>query len=298
MSEIKWIKLSTSMFDDEKIRLIEQMPDADTILVIWVKLLAQAGKTNASGYIFLNENIPYTDEMLATIFNRPLNTVRMALNVFKQFGMIEVDENEFISVANWEKHQNIEGMERVKKLNAERNKRYRERKKQELLENNTSDVSVTSRDGTDIDKELDIDKEEDKDIPSSNSVTEIYNHYLSKNIVQHGKITSAMRTAINARLKDYSKEQIIQVIDNYAIVYHSDDYWFTTKYTLTDLMRDKDVRKFIDDAEPLKNFSNSKGVKTSAVDKSSNQSSYKQDYSKYDFTKKGNVSWLPEDLRD
>src|SRR5690625_2691781 len=103
MSEIKWIKLSTKMFEDEKIRLIEKMPEADTILIIWVKLLAQAGKTNASGYIFLSENIPYTDEMLATIFNRPLNTVRMALETFQRFGMIEIDDQSYIKITNWEK---------------------------------------------------------------------------------------------------------------------------------------------------------------------------------------------------
>src|SRR5690625_7572426 len=91
MADIKWIKLSTSMFDDEKIRLIEQMPDADTILVIWVKLLAQAGKTNASGYIYLSENIPYTDEMLATIFDRPISNVRLALQTFEQIGMLAID---------------------------------------------------------------------------------------------------------------------------------------------------------------------------------------------------------------
>ncbi len=161
MSEVKWIKLSTKMFEDEKIKLIEQMPESDTILIIWVKLLAQAGKTNASGYIYLNQNIPYTDEMLATIFNRPLPIVRMALNTFQQFGMIEVDENKFISIANWEKHQNVEGMDRVRKLAAERNRQYRERKKQLQLSapEKENDVSVTSRDGTDIDKELDKEKE-------------------------------------------------------------------------------------------------------------------------------------------
>ncbi|AJO17163.1 hypothetical protein SC10_B2orf01475 [Bacillus paralicheniformis] len=154
------------MFEDEKIKLIEQMPEADTILIIWVKLLAQAGKTNASGYIYLSQNIPYTDEMLATIFNRPLPIVRMALQTFQRFGMIEIDEHNFISILNWEKHQNVEGMDRVRKLNAERNKRYRERKKQLQLSSpqNESDVSVTSRDGTDIDKEL------DKDIDKENNI--------------------------------------------------------------------------------------------------------------------------------
>lgn len=164
MSDVKWIKLSTNMFEDEKIRLIEQMPEADTILIIWVKLLSQAGKTNASGYIYLSENIPYTEEMLATIFNRPIGTVRLALETFKSFGMIEIDDQSFISISNWEKHQNVEGMERVRKLNAERNRRYRQRKKQnQIEENKDSDVSVTSRDDTEGDIEEDIDKEKERE---------------------------------------------------------------------------------------------------------------------------------------
>ena len=156
MSDVKWIKLTTNMFDDEKIRLIESMPDADAVLVIWVKLLVQAGRTNANGYIFLNENIPYTDEMLATIFNRPLNTVRLALKTFKEFGMIEWDSNG-ICVANWEKHQNIEGLDKIREQNRLRQAKYRD--KQKLLPE--SNVTVTSHNAIDIelDKELDKDKD-------------------------------------------------------------------------------------------------------------------------------------------
>ncbi|HFI0901946.1 TPA: phage replisome organizer N-terminal domain-containing protein, partial [Streptococcus suis] len=38
-SEIKWIKIVTDIFDDEKILLIESLPEADTIIVVWFKLL-------------------------------------------------------------------------------------------------------------------------------------------------------------------------------------------------------------------------------------------------------------------
>ncbi len=56
MPDLEFIKLKTYMFDDEKIRIIESMPDADSLLIIWVKLLCQAGKTYAGGYICLNES--------------------------------------------------------------------------------------------------------------------------------------------------------------------------------------------------------------------------------------------------
>ena len=199
---VKWIKLSTQMFEDEKIRLIENMPKADTILIIWVKLLAKAGKTNASGYIYLSENVPYTDEMLATIFNRPLNVVRMALKTLKAFGMIDISDEHFISITNWDKHQNIEGMERVRKLNAERNKRYRERKKRATL----SGVSVTSRDGTDIDRDLDKDID---NIPYAEIVT-----YLNKAAhTNYRHTTKKTKAFIKARwIEGYRLEDFKTVI--------------------------------------------------------------------------------------
>lgn len=127
MPEVKWIKIVTEFFDDEKISLIESMPDKDTILIIWIKLLTLAGKKNMNGYIFLTENIPYTDEMLSTIFKRPLNTIRLAFDIFKKFDMINYDEDGILQITNWEKHQNIEGMERIRELNRKRASNYRER---------------------------------------------------------------------------------------------------------------------------------------------------------------------------
>ena len=101
--------------------------------------------------------------MLATLFNRPIATVRLALQTFQQFGMIEITEDQYICISNWEKHQNVDGLERVKQLNAERNRKYRERKKQQQLslenKGSESDVAVTSRDDTDIEEDKELDKE-------------------------------------------------------------------------------------------------------------------------------------------
>ncbi|OSA99710.1 UNVERIFIED_ORG: DnaD domain protein [Clostridium botulinum] len=130
MGDIKWIKVTTDMFEDEKIRLIDAMPERDTIHYIWIRLLVQAGKTNSHGFIFLGEDIPYTDEMLSTIFCRPLSSIRLALKTLSAFRMIQVDEDNFIKITNWEKYQNVEGMEKVREQNKIRAKKYREKKKQ------------------------------------------------------------------------------------------------------------------------------------------------------------------------
>ncbi|MCU5665026.1 phage replisome organizer N-terminal domain-containing protein [Bacillus cereus] len=230
MAEVKWIKLSTSMFEDEKIRLIESMPEADTLLIIWIRLLAQAGKTNASGYIFLSKNIPYSDEMLATLFNRPIATVRLALQTFQQFGMIEITEDQYICISNWEKHQNVDGLERVKQLNAERNRKYRERKKQQQLslenKGNENDVRMTSRDGTDIEEDKELDKEKELEIINTSSsdesdtkvpipyqeILEYLNEKAEKNFNHKAE---SHRKLIRARWNEgYKVENFKTVIDN------------------------------------------------------------------------------------
>ncbi|RHW31109.1 replication protein, partial [Lysinibacillus yapensis] len=157
MAEIKWIKLTVNMFDDEKIRLIQAMPEADAIIIIWIRLLTLAGKTNSDGQIFISENMPYNEEMLATLFSKPINTIRLAIETLRKFGMIDVFGDGILFVNNWEKHQNVDGMEKIKLQNAERNRKYRERKKQQALEfpsDEKRDVIVTSRDGTDIDIDI------------------------------------------------------------------------------------------------------------------------------------------------
>ena len=127
-SDVKWIKITTDIFDDEKILMIESMPSADSIIVIWLKLLTFAGKQNNSGVFLMSNRIAYTDEMLACIFRRDVNLVRMALRTFEQFGMIEIIEN-VITIPNWGKHQSLDQLENKKEYMRNYMKEYREKQK-------------------------------------------------------------------------------------------------------------------------------------------------------------------------
>jgi predicted phage replisome organizer len=230
MPEVKWIKLSTQMFEDEKIRLIESLPEADTILIIWVKLLTQAGKTNATGYIYLNENIPFTDEMLATVFNRPIATVRLALKTFEQFGMIEILENNYIAICNWEKHQNLDGLEKIRLDTRKRVQRFREKQKQ-LVSNDESNVTVT--DGSALEEEKNKNK---KDI-YSNEFEQFWSIYPRK--VDKKKALKAFKTC----LKNYSLETIIDGTKKYALqVQHTEKQFI--KHPATFLNNDSFIDGF------------------------------------------------------
>jgi predicted phage replisome organizer len=217
MSEIKWIKITTDIFDDEKICLIDALPDPDAILVIWFKILTLAGKHNSNGLLMMTDKVHYTDEMLATIFRRPLNTVRMALGVFEQFGMVEIIDG-VITLPNWEKHQNIDGMEKIKEQTRNRVARHREKQKNLALGNVTGNVTVTDGNALEEDKNrLDKDKNK-KRITTTNSsggqenILELFqsefrrflsgfeieeiNHLLNENDVD--LVKEALKTAINS----------------------------------------------------------------------------------------------------
>lgn len=140
MSDVKWIKLSTRIFQDEKITLIEAMPERDTLFYIWIRLLVLAGVCNDGGAIYLSENIPYTDEMLSTLFHRPLNVVRLALNTFQKLEMIEIGENQRIMLLNWCKHQNEDALTIMRETTRKRVAAFRERKR---LEENRVEGNVT-----------------------------------------------------------------------------------------------------------------------------------------------------------
>ncbi|MBR5583911.1 MAG: phage replisome organizer N-terminal domain-containing protein [Lachnospiraceae bacterium] len=200
MADVKWIKITTDIFSDEKIMLIEQMPEADTMLVIWFKLLCMAGRDNNNGIFIMNNRIPYTEEMLATLFRRPLTTVRLAISTFEAFGMIDIID-EVITVVNWEKHQNIEGLEKIKEQNRLRQARFKERKKQKLLESNViGNVEVTHGNATDI--EEDLEKEPEEKIRYKD-ITDMYNT-ICVSFPSVKTISDARKKAIKARLNTYS----------------------------------------------------------------------------------------------
>lgn len=219
MADVKWIKITTDIFDDEKILLIESMPEADSIVVIWFKLLCLAGKMNNSGIFTMNDRLAYTDKMLSTIFRRKETTVQLALKTFEQFGMIEILDG-VITIPNWGKHQNLEQFEARKQYQREYQRDYR--RKQKLILEQTEeekarkdsrkclrkDLRESNVNSLEEDKDIDIDKERDKNKESKEKVTceqvaALYNS-ICVSYPHVVSLSEARKKAIRARLKAYS----------------------------------------------------------------------------------------------
>lgn len=249
MTEIKWIKVSTDIFDDEKMKLIDSLADRDIIFYVWIRLLVQAGKVNDNGLIYLTKDIKFTVEMLSTIFNRTIASVSNALEILSRFNMIEIFDDNIIKIVNWEKHQNIEGMERVRELGKMRARRKRAKDKKNKIDldnndnviNSDSNVTVTEENkkeniNKDIDiknnnKELERDldikiNDKDRDIEEKNNVYKVsskeINDEAEKLLSEYENITgvknvfslSSLKIAIARHGLNYTRHAIEIAISN------------------------------------------------------------------------------------
>ena len=157
MADVKWVKLTTDMFDNRKIKHLRRLPEGNNIVLIWVMLLTMAGRCNSGGMIFLTENIPYTPKMLADELDFEENTVLLALQALEQLDMI-VTENGMFTIAGWEEYQNIEGMDKIREQTRKRVAKCRERK---MLSQGNVTCNATVTVSNDIEEEREEDKEKE-----------------------------------------------------------------------------------------------------------------------------------------
>jgi predicted phage replisome organizer/uncharacterized phage protein (TIGR02220 family) len=210
MADVKWIKITTDIFDDEKILLIESLPDAYAIITVWFKLLCLAGKQNNSGVFMMNNRVAYTDKMLATIFRMKETTVQLALQTFEQFGMIEIIDG-VITIPNWGKHQNLDQMENRKEFMRNYMKEYRAKQKaltsgDECKPNCKPNSKPNVRQ---TEEEREEEKEEERELYIS--VVTYLNERVGTNYRASSKKT---KSCIHARLEEgFTQDDFCTVID-------------------------------------------------------------------------------------
>lgn len=114
---------------------------------------------------------------------------------------------------------------------------------EQLLEENKKLNNIING-GHYVDRKLKLNEVEN----ANPEVIEIYNHYLSKDIVKHNKLNQRITYSISRKLIKYTKDEILQSIDNYAQVYHDDNYYYNWKYGLDSFM-DTKFERFTNDGD-------------------------------------------------
>lgn len=169
MADVQWIRITTDMFDNRKIKFLRKLPDGNNLVLIWVMLLTMAGRCNSGGMIFLTENIPYTPKILADELEFEESTVLLALQTFEKLHMVATS-NDFLVIPGWDEYQNVEGLDRIREQDRVRKQRQRERERNRLLESGAScDCHVTVTGQSRQCHAIEEEKEEEKEIDNSSS---------------------------------------------------------------------------------------------------------------------------------
>lgn len=221
MAEVKWIKVYVDMFNKKKIKKIRRLPDGDKILLIWIMLLAQAGICNAGGCIFLTPSIPYTPDDLADDLGFTTDTVKLALEVFKKFEMLDVDTNGYILITNWEEYQQEDKLQSIREYNRIAKQKQRQKQKEKLLlcqgqnqgqNNDSQDIDIKIEKDIDIELNKDINKD---NIKPTDYITEFFNLYnsIANRLPKATKLTESRKKKIKTRLSEMNIEDWKKVFE-------------------------------------------------------------------------------------
>ena len=226
MAEVQWIKIYIDMFDKRKIKKLRRIPAGNELLLIWVMLLATAGKCNAGGMIYITENVPFTEEDLADELGFEVSTIKLALKAFEELDMIATTDDGFISVIGWEEYQNADKLAELRAKDRER-KRLKKEQAKALLSNGGDNSTEIPRKfhGTSTEvPHIEEEKEEDKEKEFHSFVHSAHDNeeYVEKQVRESG-LTGADAETYRAEVKERLKMRYMKGSLGQGVVFMSDE---------------------------------------------------------------------------
>lgn len=219
MANVKWIKIATDIFENDKFDAIEALPDGLMIELVWLKLLCLAGKCNCGGMLVIADEIPYTDEMLAKRFHMEIGVIQRAIEQFEKLDMIEVIDSAYM-VSNWSRYQSTDRLDSIREKDRERKRQKRLEEKVHGNSTDTSDgnalISISNNSLSINEEDRGVGEEETKD-SYSESVIDIMDYFNSICGTKFRASTASTQKHIVARLKEgFTVDDFKRVIDNKA----------------------------------------------------------------------------------
>ena len=204
-----WLKLKRDFFKRHDIRIIESMPNGKDYILFYLKLLCES--VDHDGSLRFSEQIPYNEDMLATITNTNVDIVRNAINIFAQLGMMEILDDGTYFMAEVQKMIGSA----ADNDNANRQRRFREKQKELALPNRYESVTK-SNESKSKSKSIELEKDKEKDIKKreNREIAKKVLEYLNQKAGKNFKPVDSNISMINARLEEgYKYEDFVKVVD-------------------------------------------------------------------------------------
>ena len=123
---MEWVKVMCNFLDHRKIKLIRKEPRGDTLVLLWLSLVAEAGKCGRGGALLVCENTPYDAKTLSLLLAMKKTTVERGLDLFARLRMIEW-QGDILCIRNWRKYQSEEKLELRREKERLRQQRHRQK---------------------------------------------------------------------------------------------------------------------------------------------------------------------------
>lgn len=112
MEKVRWIKLSTDIFSNRKIKILLKEKDGDTYFRLWIQILTIAGECNRNGGLYISDNVPFKIEDFTNIIGKSSKTFTKVFRKFIDLGMLIYKDNTYF-VKNWNKYQSTEKFNKI-----------------------------------------------------------------------------------------------------------------------------------------------------------------------------------------
>ena len=189
-----FLKLKESYFDDDAIVLLESMPDGMLYSNILLKMYLKSLKNG--GRLQLDEHIPYTAQMIATLTRQQIGTVERALKIFMELGLVEPLQNGALYMSN------IELLIGQSSTEAERKRAARLANKA-LLPSRTKSGQMSDIRPPEIEKDIDIEIEIEleRELDTGQSAPALLGRY--ENVSLSEKELSELQTELPGTWRQY-----------------------------------------------------------------------------------------------
>ena len=214
-----WLKLKDNFFNQKEVKKLRRIAGGDTYTIIYLKM--QLLSIKKDGIIEFEGTEKDLAEQLSYEIDEDLNNIQVTLSFLKVNNLIEeISENNFLLT----KVPDCIGKEGA---SAERVRRHRERKallekekEQKMLQCNgevTNSNNAVIKSNTEIEKEIEIEK--DNNISKDIFINKVVSEWNSIGVSPIKLIRGTRQKMLNARIKEYSEEGVLQAINN---IKHSD----------------------------------------------------------------------------
>jgi hypothetical protein len=230
-----WLKLKTEFMAGDIVDFLMSQKNGANYVVLYQMLCIKTINTRGELAVQLGDIlVPYDVEKIQRDLKWfDIDTVRVALELYKKLGLVYVQENGIIKISNFE---DMVGSETY----------WAQIKRAERLPKDEENLLIGNR-PTNVQNPL---------------ISNIFNYWNSKNIIVHREINDNTSKAIEKALKSYSEEEIKTYIDRYATVINDETYFWHYKWTLVDFLNRKDgISSFTDEGSKWVNYQDHLGKK-------------------------------------